>query len=89
MKRKILIKIGHNNQANKPIFLFANGCVECGRYRYNGRYKEKFKRYFDEILELANSKPKQDIVDVSQVRYWDAISIYKNGYQVRLKPSEI
>lgn len=50
----------------------------CGNFKYNGRYKKKFKKYYNLIIGYANNKPKNEILDVSGANYWDAISIYDN-----------
>lgn len=74
--KPIQIKIGQQNQANKPIFLLSNGSIVCGNFRYKGRYMTKFKKYYNEILEHTASKPKGEALDVSTSKYWDARSIY-------------
>lgn len=81
--QEILIKIGYQNQADKAIFLHKNGSFECGNLKYQGRYIIKFQNYYSEILGLASTKPKKGVLDVSQVRYWDAISIYDDYVVVR------
>jgi hypothetical protein len=68
--------IGHQDQADKPIYLLANGSVECGRYCYNGRHQQKFKQYYREIVDTDIARPKNGTVDVSDVAYWDAIDVY-------------
>ena len=70
---KIIIKIGHQEQANKPIFLLPSGAVECGNFKYDGRYKDNFKAIYKKILDLAYSKPRDGVVDVSNYKYWNAI----------------
>lgn len=69
------IKIAHQKQANKPIYL-RTGAIECGNFRYDGRYKQKFKLRFEKITGLAQTKPTDGVLDVSQYKYWDAIRIY-------------
>lgn len=71
------IKIAHQQQANKPIFLWRTGTLECGNFRYDGRYKKRFRLLFERIIELTNPKPKDDVLDVSEYKYWDAIQIYE------------
>ena len=73
---KINIKVGHQEQADKPIYLLATGAIQCGRFRYEGRYKKKFKAIHERILSLAPCKPRDGVIDVSQYHYWDAIRIY-------------
>jgi hypothetical protein len=70
------IKIAHQQQANKPIYLLQTGAIECGNFRYDGRYKKRFKLLFEEITGLAYTKLKDGVLDVSQYKYWDAIRIY-------------
>jgi len=70
------IKIAHQKQANKPIYLLRTGAIECGNFRYDGRYKKKFKFLFEKITGLAHTKPTDGVLDVSQYKYWDAIRIY-------------
>lgn len=72
------IKIGHQRQADKPIYLLPSGAIECGRFRYDGRYKKKFKSIYGMISDLAPTKPKNGVLDVSQYKYWDAVSIYQD-----------
>jgi hypothetical protein len=72
----IKIKIAHQQQANKPIFLLRTGAIECGNFQYDGRYKEKFKFLFEKIAGLAHTKPIDGVLDVSLYKYWDAIRIY-------------
>jgi len=70
------IKIGHQDQADKPIYLLPTGAIQCGRFRYEGRYKKKFKAIYDRIACLAHGTPKNRMLDVSQAKYWDALRIY-------------
>ncbi len=72
----IKIKIAHQKQADKPIFLLSTGSIECGKFIYKGRYKKNFKSLFKRILDLAYTKPKNNILDVSTYRYWNALDIY-------------
>jgi hypothetical protein len=73
---KINIKVGHQKQADKPIYLLPTGAIQCGRFLYEGRYKKKFKAVYERILSLAPCKPRDGVIDVSQYHYWDAIRIY-------------
>lgn len=75
---KVKIKIGYQSQARKPIFLLGNGNIICGNFRYRGRYVKKFKDYYYFILSHANTSPKNNVLNVSGVRYWDATSIYND-----------
>lgn len=70
------IKVGQQQQAGKPIYLLPTGTIECGKFRYEGRYKRKFKSIFNTIYSLAHTKPKHGTLDVSGYRYWDAVRIY-------------
>ena len=72
------IKIGHQEQANKPIFLLSTGAIVCGNFSYNGRFKKKFKQYYDRIYDLSKIKKGEKEIDVSGCRYWNAIGIYHN-----------
>jgi hypothetical protein len=74
--KNIKIKIGHQTQANKPIFLLHNGHIVCGKFIYKGRFIKTFANYYRTILEHTDKKNKQTLLDVSAVRYWDAITIY-------------
>lgn len=75
---QISIKIGQQEQANKPIYLHANGSLSCGNFQYKGRYKDRFKRYYREVLELEDNRPRNGILDVSNAAYWDALWIYEH-----------
>jgi hypothetical protein len=70
------IKVGQQKQAGKPIYLLRTGALECGRFRYDGRYKKQFRSLFGKIHSLAHTKPKDGILDVATYRYWDAPRIY-------------
>jgi hypothetical protein len=72
------IKVGEQKQAGKPIYLLPTGVVECGKFRYEGRYKKKFKLIFERIYSLAHTKPKDGVLDISGYRYWDARRIYED-----------
>lgn len=76
---KIIIKLGYQNQAGKAVFLHENGLLVCGKFQYKSISNlKKFKNYFKIILDLTDKKPKQGVLDVSHVTFWDAISIYDN-----------
>lgn len=70
------IKIGHQKQADKPVYLLATGVVQCGNFCYKGRYKSKFKSIFGRICELVDIKRITEEIDVSGYKYWDAVRIY-------------
>lgn len=74
----IKIKVGQQRQANKPIYLLHTGAVECGRFRYEGRYKKRFMAIFNKICELAHTKPKDGVLDISGYKNWDAVNIYQD-----------
>jgi hypothetical protein len=71
------IKLGQQRQAGKPIYLLPTGVLECGRFRYEGRHKKKFKLIFSRICLLANTRPRDGVVDISDYKYWDAMRIYQ------------
>lgn len=87
MAHNIIIKIGHQDQANKPIYLLANGVIQCGRFEYRGRFKKKFKTEYTRIIDISYDHPKDGILDVSEYRYWDAISIYEDYVLTRFLTS--
>lgn len=72
------IKIAYQQQANKPIYLLATGVIECGNFKYSGRYKNEFKSLFVRICDLVHDKHGIDEYDVSEYKYWDAINIYND-----------
>lgn len=74
-KTVIKIKVGYERQADKPIYLLADGSIECGRFRYEGRYKKRFKEFYNRIYSLAYKKSKNGVIDVSNAKYWDAAQI--------------
>jgi len=78
----IKIKVGQQEQADKPIYLLSTGVVECGKFRYRGRHKQKFKAIFNRIYSLAHTKPKDGVLDISGYKYWNAVRIYEE-YVVR------
>lgn len=70
------IKIADQQQVNKPIYLLATGAIECGDFKYTGRYKKDFKLFFLRICDLLSDKFENDEYDVSNYKYWNAINIY-------------
>ena len=74
--KRIKIKIGHQPQANKPIFLLHNGNIVCGKFIYKGRFVQEFKEHYGTILGYAYKTSKNGILDVSDAVYWDAPAIY-------------
>ena len=74
----IRIKVGHQEQADEPIYLLHTGAILCGRFRYEGRYKREFKAVHERILSLAGVGPRDGIIDVSHCQYWNAIRIYQD-----------
>lgn len=77
------IKVGQQTQANLPIYLLHTGIIQCGKFKYQGRYKKKFKDIYAKIRDLTKSKPANGILDVSGCKYWDAINIYHEHIVVR------
>jgi len=73
----ILIKIGHQDQADEPIFLHPNGKIVCGNFEYSGRFRPKFRDIYNFILDLVDQRPPNGIVDVSAYRSWNAMDIYE------------
>ena len=74
--QKAVIIISHQPQANKPVYLYHTGVVECGSFKYSGRYKKRFKKIYGRILSLGVKKPRDGIVDVSHCEYWNATRIW-------------
>lgn len=70
------IRIAQQQQANKPIYLLATGAIECGNFKYTGRYKDEFKSFFIRICDLVHDKHGVDEYNVSEYKYWNAINIY-------------
>jgi hypothetical protein len=66
------IKIEHQPQADKPIYLLHNGSVVCGKFHYQGSQKKKFQELYSYILDRAYKAPVRDILDVSKSKFWDA-----------------
>lgn len=75
MKQIFRILLAVQTQANKPIFLYENGCVCCGCFRYSGRYKKYFSEIYKEIVKILNDSSNEEI-NVSNFKYWSAIDIY-------------
>lgn len=73
--KRLKIKIEHQRQANKPIYLLHNGSIVCGEFQYEGSQKKKFQEFYSYILERAYKAPAGEILDVSQSRFWDAPTI--------------
>jgi hypothetical protein len=73
--KRLKIKIEHQRQANKPIYLLHNGSIVCGAFQYEGNQKKRFQEFYSYILERAYKAPAGDILDVSQSRFWDAQAI--------------
>jgi hypothetical protein len=74
--RKVVIKIGHQPQADKPVYLHPTGVVECGNFKYKGRHKKRFKEIYGRIKCLGYKKPRDGIIDVSHCEYWNATRIW-------------
>ncbi len=70
------VKVGYQQQAKKSIYLLATGVIQCGNFEYAGRYKKKLKSLFTKICDLVPYVQSTDECDVSEYRYWDAVSIY-------------
>src|SRR5665648_601012 len=70
------IKIAQEPHSNKPVFLLKNGELECGNFKYKGKLKSQYQRYYNFIFQNANHKPKKGILDVSQYKYWNSTRIY-------------
>ena len=66
------IKIEHQPQANKPIYLLHNGSVVCGKFQYQGSQKMKFQELYSYILQRAYKTPARDILDVLKSKFWHA-----------------
>ena len=71
----VKIKIEHQPQANKPVYLLHNGSVVCGAFQYQGNQKKKFQEFYIFILERTYTSPARHILDVSKSKLWDAITI--------------
>jgi len=70
--KELKIKIEHQPQANKPIYLLHNGSVVCGKFQYQGSQKRKFQELYSYILDRAYKTPVRDILDVSKSKFWHA-----------------
>ena len=76
------MKVAHQSQADKPIYLLSTGVIQCGRFEYRGRFRSQFKDVFARISDVTFDKPRSGELDVSGYREWDAIAIY-NDYVLR------
>ena len=81
------IKIGHQAQADEPIYLFQSGKIVCGNYQYEGKMKKQFQGIFRTICELVEHKTTSDVLDVSFYKYWNAMSIYEEHIALKWKKS--
>ncbi len=72
----VIIKIGQQEQADKPIYLYNNGSIVCGNFTYRGKHMSKFAEYYKRILDLTEVRPRNNVLDVSDHKYWNAINIY-------------
>jgi hypothetical protein len=73
--RRLKIKIEHQRQANKPIYLLHNGSIVCGAFQYHGSKKKEFQEAYSFILHRAYKAPNGNILDVSKSKIWDAPTI--------------
>lgn len=71
----VQIKIGHQEQADKPIILRSSGVLICGNFTYRGPKKNQFRATYERILELV-PVGRGALLDISQYQYWDAVRIY-------------
>jgi hypothetical protein len=69
------IKIYHQPQANKPVFLLQNGSIICGTFTYQGNQTKAFRQIYTDILERAYKKPTGNVLDISKSRVWYATTI--------------
>ncbi|MEW5948299.1 MAG: hypothetical protein AB1711_02660 [Thermodesulfobacteriota bacterium] len=81
------IKIGHQEQADKDIYLLHTGAILCGRFRYEGRFKKQFREVYRRIVDLAHGRPSDGVLDISMYQHWDAISIYNEYIAANWKKS--
>jgi hypothetical protein len=81
------IKIGHQAQAEEPIYLFQSGKIVCGNYQYEGKMKKQFQGIFRTICELVEHKTTSDVLDVSSYRYWNTMSVYEEHIVLKLRKS--
>lgn len=73
--RDVQIKIGHQEQADKPIILRSSGVLICGNFAYRGPKKNQFRATYVRLLELVPAGH-SELLDISQYQYWDAVRIY-------------
>ena len=72
------IKVGFEQQAKKPVYLYKNGDVQCGAFRYRpGKLREKFKEIFEIIWRLTIDLEWENEIDVSSFKAWNACKIYE------------
>jgi hypothetical protein len=83
----IRIKIGHQNQANEPIYLYPNGKIVCGNYEYSGKYKQRFREVYALISDLVDQSHPDDSIDVSTFRFWNAAEVYDEYIAKKWKKS--
>ena len=81
--KKAKIKVGHQQQADKPIYLLHNGTLVCGSFEYKGRYKKRFTQIYEHIVSLNVGKVRNGVLDVSHFQYWNAIRIYHEYVAVK------
>lgn len=74
--RRVQIKVGHENQADKPVILRPSGVLACGRFLYRGPLQAEFRAIHNKILELVPVRGDCELLDVSHYQYWDAVRIY-------------
>jgi hypothetical protein len=54
--KRLKIKIEHQPQANKPIYLLHNGSVVCGEFQYQGTQRRKFQETLLKQMERDERK---------------------------------
>jgi hypothetical protein len=81
------IKIGHQEQADLPIYLYKNGKLVCGKYEYSGKYIKEFSRVYEVISDLVRQESSVGSIDVSMFKPWNAIEIYEEYIAKPLKKS--
>lgn len=73
--KRLKIKVEHQRQANKPIYLLQNGSIVCGAFQYHGSKKRELQETYSFILHRAYKAPNGNILDVSKSKFWDAPTI--------------